>query len=475
MLDFSKKDLQFIERSTDKTFEPAHIDYYRGPAGKSLRLVSQARRDLLSIWRKKDYTSKLAQMKILGRQVTLINDPDLIRDVLVKRQKNYERKSPQMRRALEKLLGDGLFISDGETWQNRRALVSDIVHRNRVASFGKIMQETTVELTHRWAEQPQGTTLNALHEMAGLTAEIISRSIFGRDLGKQSANDVADSFTNYQSLVDSINLGYFIGFDEGLPIWRKPSMKKSIARIHGIIDQVVEDHLAGKGSHNSMVDLLIRRQQRNPELKIDLISLRNEAATIFMAGHETTAATLTWAWYLLAKAPWIEKKLVDEITRVCGDRTPSFEDVEKLEWCSAVIDETLRLYPPVPLLARQTSEADEIDGHKIEKSSLLIVAPWLLHRNGNLHRLPHRFDPSRFMNGKKPEPYSYMPFASGPRICPGMHFGLVEAILCLAILLQKFKVTLLPDYTARPVCRLTLRPHDGLPIQIQPRKPASNG
>ena len=226
--------------------------------------------------------------------------------------------------------------------------------------------------------------LNALHEMAGLTAEIISRSVFGNELGEENASAVTAGFTSYQSLIDSINLGYFIGFDDGLPIFRTPSLRRSIRRIHTIIDKIVEDHLAGHGEHNSMVDLLIRRQQRNPELKLDVVALRNEAATIFMAGHETTAATLTWAWYLLARAPWIEKLVHDEIKHVCGNRVPTMADVDKLEWCKAVIEETLRLYPPVPILARQNREKDNLNGMEIASNSLILIVPWLLPSNGKL-------------------------------------------------------------------------------------------
>lgn len=454
---------------SDDIFEPAHAEYYDGPPGKPLRLLLQARSDFLSIWRASDYAEKVSQIRILGRQVVLVNSPELIRQVVVKRQENFERKSPQMRRALEYLLGDGLFISDGETWRQRRALVADIVHMNRVPAFGPIMEKTAGELVERWSRMPAGTTLNALHEMAGLTAEIIARSVFGNQLGEDSANAVTDSFTSYQSLIDSINLGYFLGFDEGLPVWRTPSLRRSVKRLHGIIDTVVEDHLAGRGDHNSMVELLIRRQQRNPELKLDVVALRNEAATIFMAGHETTAATLTWAWYLLSRAPQVERQLHAELDRTCGDRAPTIDDVPKLEWCKAVIEETLRLYPPVPILARQNRKADTIGDVDIAPASLILIVPWLLHRTPSLFEAPHEFRPQRFMAGRRPTPYSYIPFASGPRVCPGLHFGLTEAILCLAVIAQRFRVKVPEAHKVEPMCRLTLRPRGGLPITIEPR------
>ncbi|WP_457582813.1 cytochrome P450 [Ensifer canadensis] len=461
------------ELSEDK-FEPARADYYSGPPGKPLRLLLQARTDFLSIWRNNDFQEKVSQIRLIGRQVILVNSPDLIRQVVVKRHENFERKSPQMRRALEFLLGDGLFISDGDTWKQRRALVADIVHAKRVPAFGPVMERTTSELVERWNGMPDGAKVNVLHEMAGLTAEIIARSVFGNQLGGDRAAAITDSFTSYQSLVDSINLGYFLGFDDGLPILRTPTLRRSVKRIHRIIDKVVEDHLEGRGDHNSMVELLIRRQQRNPELKLDLVALRNEAATIFMAGHETTAATLTWAWYLLSRAKWVEKALHEEIRRVCGDRVPTIDDVPQLEWCKSIIEETLRLYPPVPILARQTRQAEMIGDIAAERGSLILIVPWLLHRTESLFEDPHHFRPDRFMGGRRPTPYSYIPFASGPRVCPGLHFGLTEAILCLAIIAQRFRVAVIDGHKVEPICRLTLRPKGGLPVTLHRRQRVSH-
>lgn len=469
MLSWLNRPVEIEEKLRGKNFVPAHAAYYRGKTNRPLDLILQARTDFLSVWRKGDYQDKVSVMKLLGRQLVVVNSPEAIRYVVAKRHENFERKSPQMRRALEYLLGDGLFISDGETWKQRRSLVSDIVHKNRVPAFGPVMERTASEMVERWNSLGDGASVNVLHEMAGLTAEIISRSVFGNNLGRESADAVTDSFSSYQSLIDSINLGYFLGFDEGLPVWRTPSLRRSVKRLHKIIDKVVEDHLAGRGDHNSMVELLIRRQQKNPELGLDLVALRNEAATIFMAGHETTAATLTWAWYLLSKATWVEKEVHDEIARVCGDRTPTIDDVPQLEWCRAVVEETLRLYPPVPILARQAKEADRIGDVDIKPASLVLIVPWILHRTPSLFQHPHHFMPQRFLNGNRPTPYSYVPFAAGPRVCPGLQFGLTEAILCLAILAQRFRVRVPEGHQVAPQCQLTLRPKGGLPVTLHRR------
>ncbi|MBH0236547.1 cytochrome P450 [Methylobrevis albus] len=456
-----------VEEHGPDSFVPAHPAFF-ATKRNHLQLVLQARQDFLWIWRRNDYRNRYHQMNVFGRQLVIVNHPEGVKYVMATRHENFERKSPQMRRALEYLLGDGLFISDGSTWRQRRPLVADIVHKNRVPTFGRVMEEVAGEMATRWATLPEGRELNGLVEMAALTAEIISRTVFGNDLGEANAHEVIDGFSGYQNLIDSINIGYFLGFDEGLPVWRSRKLTHSVRRVHKVIDKVVDDHLAGRGDNNSMVELLVRRQQRNPELGLDRDALRNEAATIFMAGHETTAATLTWAWYLLSNSPWAERAVHDEIARVCGDRRPSVDDVPALDYCRAVIEETLRLYPPVPILARQAKEADRIADIDVKPAAIVMVVPWLLHRSVDLWEQPNNFRPERFL-GQRPVPYGYIPFAIGPRICPGLNFGLTESILCLAILAQKFRVRVVPGTKVEPRCRLTLRPRGGLPITVTPR------
>ncbi|MCV9963067.1 cytochrome P450 [Pararhizobium sp. BT-229] len=460
---------KIIETRGKGVFEPARPEPFTGPPRDYMRMFLLARKDYLSVFRKGDYRSHVSQMRGLGRQLILVNVPEHVKYVLATRHDNFERKSPAMRRALEYLLGDGLFISDGETWKQRRPLVSDIVHKNRLPQFAGHMEEVALELVRRWQELPPETVVDALAEMGGLTAEIIARAVFGDDISPGDASEVVAGFTSFQSLVDNINLAYVAGFDNGIPLLKTPRLRRAISRVRGVIDRVTVNHLEGRNQDGSMLDLLVRRQQKNPELGLDRNALRNEAATIFMAGQETTAATLTWIWYLLANAPWAEAAVHAEIERVCGSGPPTLNDVPKLDYCRAVVEETLRLYPPVPLLGRQAREADRIAGIDVLPSALVTVSPWLLHRNPDLWKRPHHFMPERFLGGARPVPYSYIPFAIGPRICAGLQFGMTETILCLAILAQRFKVRLAPGTTVRPASRLTLRPQHGLPVTIHPR------
>jgi cytochrome P450 len=408
-------------------------------------------------------------MRVLGRRVILANSPEAIKYVMVTNHENYERKSPQLRRALRPIVGDGLFISDGETWKRRRPLVADIVHKDTIPRAGRSMEAAVGDMLDRWEARPARTVFNALPEMAGLTAEIIARAVFGQKLGAGAAHDIVNGFSRFQRLVDSVNIPYFLGADEGWPLVRGPRLRKAIGDISRVIDKVIADHIAGHGDHNSMLEMLVRRQARSPELGLDIGALREEAATIFMAGHEGSTATLTWALYLLANAPWAEEAVQREVETVVGDRRPTVADIRNLPWCQAVIEETLRLYPSIPIMARQARSADRIGKVAVEANDLVLVVSWLLHRANDLWDRPRHFLPERFLGSKRPLPYTYIPFGVGPRTCPGLGFGMAESILCLASLVQRFTVRVVDGHHVEPSCRLSLRPLGGLPVIATPR------
>lgn len=468
MLSLFYRPQPIVEQVTADSLVPAHPEPRREPQ-HLLGIILGARDNLIANWLAEHYRTGVDSFRIFGRQIVLANSPAAVKHVMATRNDIYERKSPQMRRALEVLLGDGLFISDGETWRRRRPLVADIVHKRRLPTFAPTMEGAAREMAERWRRFPPGQRIDVLVEMAELTAEIIARTVFGRNLGPQAAQAVIDGFTDYQRRIDNFNLAYFLGSDEGRPIRQSRGLRASVAKVHAVIDDVISQHLTGTGDDASMIDLLIRRRRKNPEPGLDVEALRNEAATIFMAGHETTAATLTWAWYCLSKAPWAEAAILSELRAVLGDRPPSVGDVPSLPYTRAVIEETLRLYPPVPLLPRQASRTDRLEHVAVEKAALVIVSPWLLHRSPDLWDQPNHFKPERFLGDGHPAPYAYLPFAAGPRICPGLGFGLTEATLCLATLAQRFKVRPDPAHRVEPVCRLTLRPKGGLPATVAAR------
>lgn len=436
------------------------------------KLIGMAKKNFLSIWGVEDFQARLRSRKVFSRELVVCNRPEVVREAFQANHETLQRKSPQMRHALEPLLGDGLFVSDTETWARRRKVVAPIIHGSRVPGFAPIMVDTILEKRAEWAALGKGAEIDALAEMAHLTAEIISRTIFGRQLGKNYASEVVQGFSDYQKHIDQVDMISMFGLPEWLPRFRGNAIRKSKERILGVLDEIIDSYQAQKEAGEASVigGLLEARDEDGNPLSRDAI--RNEAAVIFMAGHETTANTLAWAWYLLSQSPRVAKKLRSELNKVLAGRTPGFQDVANLTYTRAVIEETLRLYPPVPILAREAMEDTVIGGKQISRGSLVMVVPWLMHRNPALWEKPDAFWPERFIKAKtkRPNKYGYVPFSIGPRICAGLQFGLTEAILSLAILARDFDLRLVPGTDVQPVCRLTLRPGDKLPMTVYRRK-----
>jgi cytochrome P450 len=435
-------------------------------------MLAAARRNLLTVFDESAYELQFFAARVLSRRVFVCNSPDTVARALIGLHESFQRKTPQMRRALDPLLGDGLFISDGPLWRRRREIVAPIVHVSRLGSFAPLMVDAALETAERWAALGDDAEIDALREMGTLTAEIICRTIFGRRLGGEHATEIVVSFAEYQRQIGQIDLAYMLGLPDWLPRWYPRSVRRAAARIHAILDGIIATARSHRvGGETSMIRQLF--EARDPETGAPLApaALRNEAAVIFMAGHETTANTLAWAWFLLSQAAPAERRLHAELHAVLGGRAPTLADVPQLPFTRAIIEETLRLYPPVPILGREALREEMIRNRPIPQGSLLLVVPWLLHRHRRLWDHPDHFVPERFLpeNTGQRGRYTYIPFAVGPRVCAGAAFGLTEAILCLAALAQRVRLRLAPGTLVEPVCRLTLRPGERLPMLLERR------
>ena len=435
-------------------------------------MIAAARRNFLAIFEDKCFEYQFFSTRLINRRVFVCNSPDTVSEAFIAMHESFQRKTPQMRHALSPLLGDGLFISDGDLWKKRRRIVAPIVHASRMALFAPTMVEAAAETAQRWAALPNGTPIDALREMATLTAEIICRTIFGPRLGAEHATEIVASFSAYQRAVGMVDLPSLVGLPDWLPRFQSRTVHRAAKRIDLVLNDIIrrcEERLAS--GEQSMIQMLL--EARDPETgdKLDREALRNEAAVIFMAGHETTANSLAWTWYLLSQAPEVEARLHAELAEVLGGRPPTHDDVPRLVYTRAVFEEVIRLYPPVPLLGRQALNDETIRNRRIPTGSLLVVIPWLLHRHRQLWDQPDHFIPERFLpeNAGSRQRYSYIPFSVGPRVCAGQAFGLTEAILCLATLAQRARLRLAPGAVVEPICRLTLRPGDTLPMLVEPR------
>lgn len=440
-----------------------------------LDLFLSARKNLISIWMESDFEKPVLNAKILGQTIYIANSPETVRHVFVKAKDSFERKSDLMRRAIKPLVGDGLFISDGETWRSRRRVVGSAIHGSRVPGFMPLMLEAIIELREQWMERissPCPMPFDMLKEMTKLTAEIISRSIFGCALGKEHAQNVADGFEQYQKNIGAFNLFTLAGLPNACSYLFTRGIRRSAKQVTDVLDDLVKRHLQqSENKEPSFLKLLSTNTENSRSL--DWKAIRDEAAVIFMAGHETTANCLAWSWFLLSQAPKVEARLHAEIDSVLGGRLPTIADVPKLIYTRAVIEETLRLYPPIPILSRQSIKEEQVGDFLVPKGALVLVVPWLLHRNTLFWENPDHFIPERFLPDKSPpDSYLYIPFSVGPRVCAGMTFGLTEAILCLATLSQTMQFRLAPDTNIQAVSHLSLRPDNGhgqLPMLMQKR------
>jgi cytochrome P450 len=395
---------------------------------------------------------------VLAQPILVCNSPATVQAAFIDEAAALERKSPQMRHALEPLLGDGLFISDGLVWRERRRAVAPVTHASRLAELAPAMSEAAAERAAAWAALPPGAPVDMLAQMAELAAEVVCRTLFGRRLGAAAAREVVAAF-------------------RPLPGGRAADRPALAVRLAGLGAAPAPLALAGRGAAHprgggSLIDAVMAGQRDDASVVgamaaagLDAAACRNEAVTLFMAGHETSANAMAWAWFLLSQAPDAAARLRAEAVAALDGRPASWEDLPRLPFARAVVEETLRLYPPVPLLARSVAAPLEIGGHSVPRGALVLAVPWLLHRNPRLWDKPDHFVPGRFLSGR-PQRHAFIPFSVGPRVCTGAQFALVETVICLSTLAQRFAPRLAPGARVMPVCRLTLRPGEALPMLL---------
>ncbi|MEM8741967.1 MAG: cytochrome P450 [Pseudomonadota bacterium] len=452
-----------------ESFVPPYPHRRTHPAG-FLELLRIYRDNIIGTFSAADFHHRLIHARYGLLDIYTVNDPDLVQEAFQAQHAAFQAKTPQMRHALRPLLGDGLFVSDRGIWATRRAAVQPVVHGARLPDFAPIMVDTIAEWSDHWHGLGDGAPIDALAEMAELTAEIISRTIFGRRLGRDFTSEVVAGFAAYQATVDQVDVLSLLRAPDWLPRIQGLAARRALKRVHRVIDDIVDRLARGEGDQQAVVARLFAARDAQGRA-FSREAIRNEAIVLFMAGHETTANTLAWAWYLISQSPRVQARLQAELAETLGGRAPELADVRGLRYTRAIIEETLRLYPPVPILGRQALADGEIGGTPIRRGALVLVAPFMLHRRPAIWSMPDHFVPERFDDrvAKRPGKYAYVPFAIGPRICPGLSFGLTEAVLALASLSQRFELTLEPGHEVTLQCRLTLRPGAKLPMRLRQR------
>jgi cytochrome P450 len=435
------------------------------------QLIRIARENYLAVWPRGAFNNDVIFRRLLFRDLVICNSPETVAEAFVEQHEAFQRKSPQHRHALAPLLGDGLFVSDGPLWRERRRVVAPVTHATRLAELAPAITEAAAERAAAWARQPPGQPLDVLAETGRLTAEIICRTIFGRGLGAEAAGEVVAAFAEYQRLVDQFDIISLLGLPDWVPRPLGRRSRAAVARIHAVVDGLIAGILDGKAQEASLIRSMAEAKVPGTDRPMDRRAFRNEAIVLFMAGHETTANVLAWALFILSQDTASAARLRAELDAVLAGRAATLEDLPRLIFCRAVVEETMRLYPPVPLLSREAIAPGRIAGRDVRKGTIVLVAPWLLHRRPRLWTDPDAFIPDRFLPGApRPSRHAYVPFSVGPRVCTGQHLGLAEAVICLATLFQAVELRLSPGAQVMPVARLTLRPGERLPMLLSPRR-----
>lgn len=398
----------------------------------------------------------ISLLRIGTQRTYFINHPDLVREVMVTKAGQFQ-KSALLKRIFEDSVGNNIFTGDGEFWKKQRQLMQPAFHTQRIGTYADIMVDHTRQLVKRWHD---GQTISAAREMMHLTMGIVTKALFDSDLRDDSAGD---AFSNlFQVVNNRLNRAGRLNLPHWIPTRDNRTVHESVEIIDKVLMPIIEERRRSGEDTGDLLSVLVMSG-------MDDAQLRNEVMTLFGAGYETTANTLTWALYLLTQYPEVEKRLCEEIDGVLpGQRAASLQDLERLVYTEKVIKEALRFYPTSIAISRDALEDVEIGGDTIPKGATVLFSQWLLHRDPRFWPTPEVFDPERFSAENEPNinKYSYMPFGGGARICIGNAFALMEARLALVTILQHAKLTLAPGYTMQPEFRFTLRPSGGLPMVV---------
>jgi cytochrome P450 len=408
----------------------------------------------------------LVSLRVLNFRILLLNHPEHIEDVLV----NHPRKFIKGRVLLanKRVFGRGLLTSEGDFWLRQRRLAQPAFHRARIAGYASTMVEYTERLLHEWQD---GEERDIHAEMMRLTLQIVGKTLFDADV-ERDAQDIGKSMELLLEL--SANFRRTIFIPHWLPTPTNLRMERAIRQIEKVLYRMIAEKRASGRDSGDLLSMLLAAQDEDGSRMTDQ-QLRDEAITLFLAGHETTANTLSWTWLLLAQNPAVEAKLHAELRTVLAGRAPSLDDLPKLVYTNHVITESMRLYPPAWGTARTAIEDHEIAGYAVPKGSGVSFAQWTVHRDARWYDAPEEFRPERWEGDllKRIPRFAYFPFGGGPRQCIGNTFALMETALTLATIAQQYRFRLVEGHPMVPLASITLRPRYGIRVVMEARSAKS--
>ena len=438
------------------------------PRRATLRLLKQLFTDRLALMGDNAETyGDVVRIAIGPKAMYLVNHPDLAKHVLADNAANYHKGIglQEARRAL----GDGLLTSDGDTWRKQRRTIQPVFQPKRISRQAAVVASEVDALVQRLAAHDGPVEI--LHEMTGLTLGVLGKTLLDAELGGYETLGHSFEAVQDQAMFEAVTLSMV---PQWVPLKKQVEFRTARDELRRIAEELVDQRLANpvEGGED-VLSRLIASGGEEATTGASRDRMRDELITLLLAGHETTASTLGWAFHLIDEHPEVAERLHTEAVEVLGDRLPEHEDLRRLTYTVAVVEEVMRLYPPVWLLPRIAQADDEIGGYHVPAGSDVVVVPYTLHRHPDFWTDAERFDPGRFDPANpagRPPRYAYVPFGAGPRFCIGNSLGVMEAVFVLAMASRDLQLRKVPGKVVEPEAMLSLRVKGGLPMTVHRRE-----
>jgi cytochrome P450 len=467
--------VQVAKTSDPLSVEPAYIPPAPKPQIRPLGAIALLRtlkRNPLECWATPHFEQPIVSGGLPIGHVLLVHEPRSIRRVLLDNAANY-RKDRFQRRVLSAGLNEGLLSAEGERWRIQRKVLAPMFARKKVLDFATAMTGAADALIQRWCDLGDGGTVEAGAEMARVTLDVLERTIFSDGFGSD-AEAIRIAMVTYFNTVGKISPLDILGVPDFVPRLGRIRVRSTLNFFESEVEKVISVRrriLAEQPdvAPNDLLTHLLQAFESETEERITETELRSNILTFIAAGHETTSNTLSWAMFLLSQSQEWRQRVEAEVDRELSGSTAGLSD--RLVETRAVVEDTIRLYPPIAAISRVALDHDDLSGERVRPGSLIVISPYVLHRHRSLWLRPDEFDPHRFIGENRSgiDRFAYLPFGVGPRKCIGSSFALQEATLVLATIVKNFNFTLKPGHAVWPTLRVTLRPANGLPMTISRR------
>jgi cytochrome P450 len=429
------------------------------------------RQDILSAQPARLYRAWMAEFRTPFFRSFLLNQPELVRLLLKERPGDFP-KSDRISEGLRPLLGNSVFVTNGEAWKRQRRIIDPAFEGGRLRETYPAMWAAAEAAAARLGARA-GEVVEIEAETSHAAADVIFRTLFSIPIEHHLARQVFDEFRDYQRSQPILNLGAFLPLPRWMPRLFRRDTRRSAARIRRLITELTEARsreIEAGGAPDDLATKIMTTPDPESGETFAPGEMVDQVAIFFLAGHETSASALAWALYLMATHPEWQARLAEEAQALSG---PDFAQVARLKLSRDVFRETLRLYPPVPMMVRENACPERFRDRPVPRGSQLVLSPWHLHRHERLWDNPDAFDPARWQteNGQKCQREAFIPFSAGPRVCTGAGFAMVEGPLLLSRLLRDFEVSPAPGPAPVPVAHLTVRAASGIRLRIRPRAP----